>query len=104
MLTRWRGCAAIGVALMLLGACTSKSSTNNHSPSATGQRGGTFSIFSCEANHLTPPLDYETCGTQIFEALFTPLITIDSSDNIHMAQAQSITKSPDGLTYTIKIQ
>ena len=104
MFGKSRGFLVVSLALVVLGAACSSSSSNNNNPSTgPGHQGGAFSMASGEPNHLAPPLDYEAYGTQVFEALFTPLVTIDSNDNIHMAQAQSITVSPDRKTYTIKI-
>jgi ABC-type oligopeptide transport system substrate-binding subunit len=91
--------------LLFLGACSSGSNSPNASPSSTsgGTSGGTFSFANAEPNSLTPPKDYEAAGSQIFEVLWTPLVTLDDQGNPVMAQAESVT-SPDQKVWTIKIR
>jgi ABC-type oligopeptide transport system substrate-binding subunit len=52
-----------------------------------------------------PGNDYESCGTQVYQALFTRLVDFDPNTLQPVpAQAQSIDLSDDGLTYTIAIK
>lgn len=76
------------------------------SPSASaGAQGGTYSFVNCEPQTLIPHNDYESCGAQVFEVLFTRLMTFDAATGEPIpAQAESVTPSDDGLTYTITIK
>jgi len=60
-------------------------------------------VYSCEPTSLVPQKDYESCGTQVFEVLFTRLVSFSDTGQVLMAQAKSIT-SPDGKVWTIEIQ
>jgi oligopeptide transport system substrate-binding protein len=87
-------------------ACSSNSSSGGGGTSAApGSQGGTFSVANCEpATSLIPQNNYEACGTQVFEVIFEPLMAFDDSGALVGAQAESVTPSSDGLTYTIKIK
>jgi oligopeptide transport system substrate-binding protein len=97
--------AAIAVA-MVAGACSSSSNGGGGGDGGTtGQTGGTYSFVNCEPTHLIPQNDYESCGTQVNQAVFTRLVDFDPNTLQPIpAQADSIDISDDGLTYTIKIK
>jgi oligopeptide transport system substrate-binding protein len=94
------------VALALVAAaCGSNTSGGAASSAAPGTQGGTFSVANCEpATSLIPQNNYESCGTQVFEVVFEPLMAFDDGGALVGAQAESVTPSSDGLTYTIKIK
>jgi peptide/nickel transport system substrate-binding protein/oligopeptide transport system substrate-binding protein len=84
-------------------ACSSNSSGGGSG--APGQSGGTYTYANCEPTHLIPQNDYESCGTQAFQGLWTRLVDFDPTTYKPVpAQADSITASSDGLTYDIKIK
>jgi len=86
-------------------ACSSSSSSSSSGSAATGTQGGTFSVANCEpATSLIPSNNYEGCGTQVFEVLWEPLMAFDENNNLIPDQAESVTPSSDGLTYTIKLK
>ena len=90
--------------VMVAAACSSNSSSGGATTAASGTQGGTFSFANCEPNSLIPQNNYESCGSQVFEALFTRLMTYDDAGAPVPAQAESVTPSSDGLVYTIKIK
>lgn len=92
--------------VMIAAACSSKSSSEGTNTSApAGAQGGTYSYVNCEPTTLIPHNDYESCGSQVFQGLFTRLVTYDFDTGAPiLAQAESITPSDDGLTYTIVIK
>jgi len=94
------------VALVLVAAaCSSNSSSGTDNGGGTGTSGGTYSFVNCEPTHLVPGNDYESCGTQVYQGLFTRLVDFDANTLQPVpAQAESIDVSDDGLTYTIKIK
>jgi len=71
------------VALVLVAAaCSSNSSSGGTtgSSSGTGTQGGTFSMVNCEpGTSLIPQNNYEACGSQVFQVLFSRLMTYDES-------------------------
>jgi len=84
-------------------ACSSNSSGGGSA--APGQQGGSYTYANCEPTHLIPQNDYESCGTQAFQGLWTRLVDFDPTTYKPVpAQADSITGSSDGLTYDIKIK
>jgi oligopeptide transport system substrate-binding protein len=90
---------------LVAAACSSSSSSGGNNGGTGGAQGGTYSFVNCEPNHLIPQNDYESCGSQVYEALFTRLVNFDPTTLQPMpAQADSIDLSDDGLTYTIKIK
>ncbi len=94
------------VAFVLLGAACGGGGggSANPSPSSQGQQGGTYSFANCEPKKLIPQSNYEACGSQVFEALFTRLMDFAPNTNKPVpAQAQSVT-SPDSKVWTIKIK
>jgi peptide/nickel transport system substrate-binding protein/oligopeptide transport system substrate-binding protein len=90
---------------LVAAACSNSSSGGTDNGGGTGTSGGTYSFVNCEPTHLVPGNDYESCGTQVYQALFTRLVDFDA-DTLQPvpAQAESIDVSEDGLTYTIKIK
>ena len=104
-----RAAALAGGLVLLMGACSSgggsDEESNSPSATATGEaaQGGTYSLANCEPEHLTPQNDYESCGTQVLEGIFTPLVSIDENGEVVMEQAESV-ESTDQKVWTIKIQ
>ncbi len=95
---------AVALALVA-GACGSDTSGGGTDGGGTGTTGGTYSFVNCEPTHLVPQNDYESCGTQVNQAVFTRLVDFDPTTLQPIpAQAESIDLSDDGLTYTIKIK
>src|SRR3954451_8580989 len=88
-------------------ACSSSSSSSgaNSGSAAPGTQGGSFSVANCEpSTSLIPSNNYESCGTQVFEVIYEPLMAFDESGALVGAQAESVTPSSDGLTYTVKLK
>jgi oligopeptide transport system substrate-binding protein len=96
----------VAIALaMVAAACSSNSSSGGSSGGGDVAQGGTYSLVNCEPEHMVPHNDYESCGSQAFQGLWTRLVDFDPTTFVPvMAQAESITKSDDGLVYTIKIK
>jgi len=93
--------------VMVTAACSNNNNGGGSSTSAApGAKGGSFSFANCEPyTSLIPQNNYEGCGSQVFEVLFTPLMTYDKETGAPIpAQAESVTPSSDGLVYTIKIK
>jgi oligopeptide transport system substrate-binding protein len=97
---------AAAVFALIAAACSSSSSSGGTTSAAGGgASGGTFSVANCEpSTSLIPSNNYEACGSQVFEVVFEPLMAFDDSGAVVGAQAESVTPSSDGLTYTIKIK
>src|SRR2546427_1060367 len=94
------------VSFILLGAACGGGGGGSANPSAStqGQQGGTYSFANCEPTKLIPQNDYESCGSQVFEALFARLMNYDPNTNKPIpGQAQSVTSS-DQKVWTIKIK
>ena len=100
---RSRWFAAAIVAAVVGVACSSSKGGNAKSSPKAVHRGGTFSMANGEPTSLVPQKDYESYGTQVFEALFTRLVSFSDTGQVLMAQAKSVT-SPDGKVWTIEIQ
>jgi len=95
----------VGLSLALVGAACSNNSSGGSGTTTEGQQGGTYSLANCEPTHLIPHNDYEACGTQVYQGLWTRLVDFDPTTFKPIpAQAESITSSSDGLTYDIKIK
>jgi ABC-type oligopeptide transport system substrate-binding subunit len=105
-----RGSSKVVVAalalVMVAAACGSDTTDEEGEPSGPiVVQGGTYSAWNCEPSSLIPHNNYEACGGQVFQAIFTRLVTYDFDTGAPIpAQAESITVSDDGLTYTIKIR
>ncbi|QNN53830.1 peptide ABC transporter substrate-binding protein [Nocardioides mesophilus] len=67
--------AGLVAAAMLLTACGQDSGDDGGSTS--GASGGGFSVYVCEPEHLVPQNTNETCGAEVLNALFTPLVNFD---------------------------
>jgi len=66
--------------------------------------GGAFSMSICEPESLIPQIGAETCGSQVMNALFTPLIEFDPlTDEVIFAVAESIT-SDDNVNWTVNLR
>src|SRR5829696_2769935 len=88
-------------------ACSSNSSegSGGSSSGGGGTQGGTYSVLNCEPQTLIPHNDYESCGSQAFQGLWSRLVKFDPDTLLpEPDQAESIDVSEDGLTYTIKIK
>src|ERR687896_2275677 len=71
-----------------------------------GASGGSFSMYVCEPEHLIPQNTNETCGAEVLNALFTPLVEYDpenSAQTFEGAMGESIT-SDDQKVWTIKLK
>jgi oligopeptide transport system substrate-binding protein len=96
--------AALLLAMGLVAAACG--SDNGDTGAAAGAEGGRFSVYICEPEHLVPQNTNETCGAEVLNALFTPLVEYDpetSAQTFEGAMAESIT-SPDQTVWTIKIK
>jgi len=83
------------------GGNTGSGSPATSEPAATG---GSFSISICEPQSLQPPKSAETCGSQVLQALFTPLVGYDpSTAEPHNLMADSI-DTTDQTNFDIKIK
>lgn len=101
----WARMLVVGVAVAIVAtACSSNNSTSSNASAPSGTQGGTYSVQNCEPSHLIPHNDYESCGSQVFEVLWTRLMTFDDQGAPIPDQAESVTPSSDGLIYTIKIK
>jgi len=90
---------------MVASACSNSTSGGGSDSGTSGTQGGTYSFVNCEPTSLIPQNDYESCGTQVNQAVFTRLVDFDPNTLQPIpAQAESIDLSDDGLTYTIKIK
>jgi oligopeptide transport system substrate-binding protein len=72
---RWRGlCGAlVAISLMATGC-----GTEDDGPGGpVEEEGGTFSVYVCEPEHLIPQNTNETCGAEVLNAVFTPLVNFD---------------------------
>jgi oligopeptide transport system substrate-binding protein len=97
--------AAIAIAMVAAACSTDTSGGNDGGGGTGGTSGGTYSFVNCEPTHLTPQNDYESCGTQVNQAVFTRLMDFDPNTLEPIpAQAESVEVSDDGLTYTIAIK
>jgi len=98
---------AVAVAMVTV-ACSSGGGGGGSAGSTSappGAQGGTYSFANGEPTSLIPQNNYEAYGSQVFEAIFTRLMTYDFKTGAPVpAQAESVTPSSDGLTYTIKIK
>jgi ABC-type transport system substrate-binding protein len=66
--------------------------------------GGEFSISICEPTDLIPQNTNETCGSQVLNGLFTPLVEFDpDTAEPSNAMAESI-ESEDGQTWTVALK
>jgi oligopeptide transport system substrate-binding protein len=72
---RRKGLTVLLVALtMVMAACGSDPGDGEEGTSAAD---GTFSVYVCEPEHLIPQNTNETCGAEVLNALFTPLVNFD---------------------------
>ena len=60
---------------MLATACGSGEEGGDSEAGESGD--GTFSVYVCEPEHLIPQNTNETCGAEVLNALFTPLVNFD---------------------------
>jgi oligopeptide transport system substrate-binding protein len=90
---------------LLLSACGTDDGDGGESTA-----GGTFSVYVCEPEHLIPQNTNETCGAEVLNALFTPLVNFDPDtseplygDDSEHAVAESI-ESEDQQSWTITLK
>ena len=75
--------------VMIAAACSSNSTSGGATSASEGTQGGTYSFANCEPTSLIPQNNYESCGSQVFEGLFTRLMTYDFSTGAALpAQAE----------------
>ena len=105
-ITRW--VAMTGEWAMFAVACSSSGGGGRRGERFIRRRapgvnqGGTYSFVNGEPTSMTPQNDYEAYGIQAFEVLFTRLMDFDFKTGAPVpAQAESVTPSSDGMTYTI---
>jgi oligopeptide transport system substrate-binding protein len=97
--------ATLVIALVAAACSSNSSSGGTESSGAAGVQGGTYSVLNCEPQTLIPHNDYESCGTQAFQGLWSRLVKFNADTLLpEPDQAESIEISDDGLTYTIKIK
>ena len=73
--------------------------------------GGEFSVYQCEPKRLIPQSTTESCGNQVLQGLFTPLVDFDPDtvdplwgDESADAVAQSIEPNDDNTVWTITLK
>lgn len=93
---------------MLLTACGQ--GTDDEGNNSSGEAGGSFSVYVCEPEHLIPQNTNETCGAEVLNALFTPLVNFDPEtteprygEGVGNAVALSI-ESEDQQNWTVKLK
>ncbi|MGN6577330.1 MAG: hypothetical protein ACTHKG_16785, partial [Nocardioides sp.] len=67
--------AGLVTAGLVLAGCGQGS--DDGSTGGTTDAGGGFSVYVCEPEHLIPQNTNETCGAEVLNALFTPLVNFD---------------------------
>jgi oligopeptide transport system substrate-binding protein len=78
--------------------------TGDQGTQEEGPTGGSFSVQICEPGFLQPGNTQETCGSQVLQALFTPLVEFDpDTAEPYNTMAESI-ESDDLKTWTVKIK
>jgi ABC-type oligopeptide transport system substrate-binding subunit len=105
---RLRLAAGLVTAALLLAGCGQES--DDGGGGATTDAGGSFSVYVCEPEHLIPQNTNETCGAEVLNALFTPLVNFDPKttdalwgDESEDSVAASI-ESEDQKTWTITLK
>jgi oligopeptide transport system substrate-binding protein len=92
---------------LVAAACGGDDDTGTTGPTGTGPTGtatgGEWSMEICEPESLIPQIGSETCGSQVMNALFTPLIEFDPNDEIVYAVAESI-ESEDNVNWTVTLR
>ncbi|MDP9067744.1 MAG: ABC transporter substrate-binding protein [Actinomycetota bacterium] len=69
-----------------------------------GATGGTFSVGICEPQFLQPGNTQETCGSQVLQALFDPLVEFDPETAEPFNDVAESIESEDLQTWTVKIK
>lgn len=104
-LPRARWLAGAAVLAVSLAACGGGGGAGGGStPGAAAATGGTFSVEICEPKSLVPTNTAESCGSQVINALFTPLVTYDPTS--FEPKLTGLTKSittTDNTTWTITL-
>jgi oligopeptide transport system substrate-binding protein len=101
--TRASGLAVLLTTALVLSACGGQDG-----PEADAAEG--FSVYVCEPEHLLPQNTNETCGAEVLNALFTPLVNFDPVTNKAFwgedepdSVAESI-ESDDQQTWTVTLK
>ncbi|MDP9396065.1 MAG: ABC transporter substrate-binding protein [Actinomycetota bacterium] len=99
------GTAALGLALAACGGDGGGGTPNAGGTPGGGAGGGTYSIQISEPQDLVPTNTAETSGSEVLDALFTPLVTYkpDTNEPMLTQLAESI-DSPDAKNWTIRIK
>ena len=69
--------ARLAALLLAMGLVAAACGTDDGGDGAAGAEGGRFSVYICEPEHLVPQNTNETCGAEVLNALFTPLVEYD---------------------------
>ena len=67
---------------------------------AGGGEGGRFSVHICEPEHLIPQNTNETCGAEVLNALFTPLVEYDPQTSAQTFEGAMGERSPTSCART----
>ena len=100
-------------AVLVLSACgggSTPSDGDGNNNSSSSEAGGSFSVYVCEPESLIPQNTNETCGAEVLNALFTPLVNFNPENSdpefgegVGNAHAVSI-ESEDQKNWTVKIK
>jgi ABC-type transport system substrate-binding protein len=92
-------------------ACGGDSGDEGDKGKTDGESGGTFSMYISEPEHLIPQNTNESCGSEVLNALFAPLVEYDPETSEIMmgedadnAVAESIEANEDQTVFTIKLK
>ena len=95
---------------LVITACGGDSGDEGDKSGEEAASGGEFSVYVCEPESLIPQNTNETCGAEVLNALFTPLVNFDPEtteaqfgEDVGNAHAVSI-ESDDQTTWTVKIK
>jgi oligopeptide transport system substrate-binding protein len=107
MRVRYRRAVLLLTCGMLIAACGGGDQTGGEGMTANG---GEYSVYICEPEALVPVNTNEVCGSEVLNALFSPLVDYDArtyeplvSNQAPRAHAESITTT-DNQTFTIKLK
>jgi oligopeptide transport system substrate-binding protein len=107
---RLRLAAGLLAVPLLITACGGDSGGEGDKSGEEAASGGEFSVYVCEPESLIPQNTNETCGAEVLNALFTPLVNFDPEtteaqfgEDVGDAHAVSI-ESDDQTTWTVKLK
>ncbi len=102
--------AGVAATALLLSGCGGGDDGGGGDTGGEAAEGGSFSVYICEPESLIPQDTNETCGAEVLNALFVPLVNFDpeTSDPLYGedsadAMAESI-ESEDQQTWTITLK